>query len=252
MMVSFDGFWWLIVLLGPLLLLQRRLHQETQAVFLLLTRRSEIATMLFALLFLPGVLLHEASHYLMARLLGVRTGRFSVIPQPLPDGRLQLGYVETRQSDVVRDSLIGGAPLLAGGFFVAYAGLARLELPALWESFWLMQSQVLGETLELMRLRPDFWLWFYLTFAVSSTMMPSASDRRAWLPVVLAAGVLFVLVLAAGAGPWMASNLAFPLNQALRSLALVLAIGVGLHAVLLPPVWGLHRLLSRLTGLKVI
>ncbi len=48
----------------------------------------------------------------MAKLLGVRTGKFSLIPQPLPDGHLQLGYVEAAHSDILRDSLVGAAPLI--------------------------------------------------------------------------------------------------------------------------------------------
>ena len=90
-----EGLVWFLLLLGPFLFLQRSLHREVQAFFLLLTRRQDISIVIFSLLFFPGVLLHETSHYLMARLLNVRTGRFSIIPRPLPDGHLQLGYVET-------------------------------------------------------------------------------------------------------------------------------------------------------------
>jgi hypothetical protein len=247
----FDGFWWLLLLIGPLLLLQRWLHHEAQAVFLLLTRRSEIALVLFAILFFPGVLLHEVSHYLMARLLGVPTGRFSLIPRPLPDGRLQLGYVETRPTDPLRDSLIGGAPLLAGGIFVAYTGLAHLGLPGLWESLRAEQGAHFWQSLLALPKRPDFWLWFYLTFAVSSTMMPSASDRRAWVPIILVSFLLLGVILLAGAGPWLVENLAAPFNQALRAVAVVAGIGVAVHIVLLPPIWLLHRTLSQVTGLKV-
>ena len=50
---------------------------------------------IFSILFLPGVFLHEFSHFVMAKILRVRTGKFSIFPQSLPDGRLQLGYVET-------------------------------------------------------------------------------------------------------------------------------------------------------------
>jgi hypothetical protein len=252
MAAQFDGFWWLLLLFGPLLLLQRRLHHETQAVFLLLTRRGEVAMVLFAVLFFPGVLLHEVSHYVMARLLGVSTGRFSLIPRPLPDGRLQLGFVETRPTDVIRDSMIGGAPLLAGGLFVAYAGLARLGLPAVWESLWLGQAGRFWEALQALPQRPDFWLWFYLTFAVSSTMMPSASDRQAWLPLVVAGFVLLAFSLLAGAGPWLLEYLGSPINQALRAIAIVIGIGVLIHLVLLPPLWLLRHTLSRVTGLRVV
>ena len=105
-----DGVLYLLILLGPLFILQRSLHRETQAIFLLLTRRTELAIILFSLLFFPGILLHESSHYLTARLLGVRTGKFSLVPRVQPGGRLQLGYVETASSDWLRDALIGAAP----------------------------------------------------------------------------------------------------------------------------------------------
>ena len=83
---------------------------------------------LFSLLFFPGVLLHELSHFLMARLLGVRTGRFSLLPSLMPDGKLRLGYVETDETDLLRDALIGTAPLITGGAAVAYLGISRLGL----------------------------------------------------------------------------------------------------------------------------
>ncbi|RPI23828.1 MAG: hypothetical protein EHM70_22025 [Chloroflexota bacterium] len=250
-MILLDGLWWLLLLVGPLLFLQRRLHRETQAIFLLVTRRSEIALVLFSLLFFPGVLLHELSHYVMARLLGGRTGRLSLIPSPQKDGRLQLGYVETSATDFLRDALIGTAPLLTGGLFVAYAGLHRMDLTGLWTSLNI-QGATLLDTLDRLHQIPDFWLWFYLTFTVSSTMMPSASDRRAWLPVTMVVGVLIAAVLVAGAGPWLLENVASPLNQALRAVAVVFGIGVGTHMVLLLPLWVLRQALTRLTGLQVV
>jgi hypothetical protein len=79
-MRELDGLWWLLLLLGPLLLLQRRLHLETQAVFLLLTRRGDLALVLYSMLFFPGVLLHEASHYLMARCWECARGVFPSCP----------------------------------------------------------------------------------------------------------------------------------------------------------------------------
>ncbi|MFN2152928.1 MAG: hypothetical protein ACK2T5_15090, partial [Anaerolineales bacterium] len=128
-----DGILWLLLWLGPLLLSQRGLHREIQVVFLLLTRRADLAVALFSLLFFPGVLLHESSHYLMAKILGVPTGRVSLIPQSIEGNRLRLGFVETGKTDILRDALIGTAPLLVGGIFVAYGGIVRLDLLSVWE-----------------------------------------------------------------------------------------------------------------------
>ena len=108
------GFFWFVCMLVPLIMLQRFLHREIQAVFLILTRNAQLTMGIFQFIFLPGVFLHEASHFLMAKILRVPTGRFSLLPEPLPNGRMRLGYVETAQSDIIRDSLIGAAPLIIG------------------------------------------------------------------------------------------------------------------------------------------
>ncbi len=237
-----DGLWRLLLFLGPLIILQRALQREIQAILLLLTRRPEITLALFSILFFPGVFLHEGSHWLMARILGVRTGRFSLIPQPLANGRVRLGFVETASPDIVRDALIGLAPLLAGGVFVSFAGLERLKLVDFWQ-LWLSQRAAL-DILPALFSQPDFWLWFYLVVTVSGTMMPSASDRRAWLPVGLAVLILITITIIAGAGPWMLENLAGPVDRAFQSIALVFAVSVLVHLLLLAPAWFVHRLLS--------
>jgi hypothetical protein len=246
-----DGLFWLLVSLGPLIFITRRLHHEIQAVLLILTRRADLAVALFAVFFFPGVLLHEGSHYLTARVLGVRTGRFSILPRALPDGRLQLGFVETAQVDWLRDALIGAAPLVTGGLFVGFAGIYLLDLLSLWQAMQQGGLAALWPAISLVLLHPDFWLWFYLIFAVSSTMLPSASDRRAWLPLALVAGFLLGLSVLAGAGDWLVINLAAPLNAFLKSAAAVFFISFFIHILLFLPFFLFHRLLSSLTGVRV-
>lgn len=249
-MSNLYGLVWLLLALGPLLFVQRRLHREIQSVFLLITRHHEISLALFSLLFFPGVLLHELSHFVAARILGVRTGRFSILPTPMPDGRLRLGFVETVSVDFFRDALIGAAPLLSGGLFVAYVGIQRLKLTLLWDSLAYGQLSV-QKALTSIPAQADFWLWFYLAFTISSMMLPSSSDRRAWLPLTLAVAALIVMALLGGAGSWMVVNLAPKLNQVLQALAVAFGISVFLHMALLLPVLCLRKLLSRLTGLEV-
>jgi hypothetical protein len=247
-----SGLVWLLLALGPLLFLQRSLHREVQGVFLLLTRRPQISIILFSFVFLPGVFLHETSHFVAARLLGVRTGKFSILPRPLPNGRLQLGYVETDSADWIRETLIGAAPLLTGGAVVAYAGLVQLGLGDMYLQAMTGGPVTIMATLGQVYRHADFWLWFYLTFAVSSTMLPSPSDRRAWLPLATALGMLAGLAWLAGAGGWMMENLAPLLAAAMYVAAVVFLISILAHVVLLPPVWMVRKLLSRLTGLEVV
>jgi hypothetical protein len=248
---SWDGLIWLLLLLAPALVLQRGLHFELQAIFLLLTRHENAAVGMFALLFLPGVLLHELSHYVMARLLGVRTARFSILPNILPGGKLQLGFVETEQVDLIRDALIGLAPLISGGALVAYLGLVQLGLGSLGPAFGRGDWPGLWQALRQVSVQPDFWVWFYLTFVIGTTMLPSDSDRRAWLPLSLWAILLLGLVALAGAGPWLLENAAPALNSALRTLAVIFGINLGFHFVLWVPLRLLREGLARLTHTRL-
>jgi hypothetical protein len=250
-LTPFDGLIWFIVVLMPLVYLQRHLHREIQAVLLILTRNPQLTIGLFSILFLPGVVLHELSHFLMAKLLGVRTGGFSILPQATPEGRLQLGYVETARTDLARDALVGAAPLVAGGLFVAFAGIYKLGLLAIWDVLRAAQFDVFWSSLAALPQTPDFSLWFYLTFAVSSTMLPSESDRHAWLPLGMLVGILAALAALAGAGEWMLTYLAPPLNNMMRAAATLLGLSAVVHVVFILPVMLVHRLLAHLTGVDV-
>ncbi|MFH2102939.1 MAG: hypothetical protein ABIJ39_06240 [Chloroflexota bacterium] len=246
-----DGLIWFSVFLVLLMFVQRTLHRELIAILLILTRRPAVTQILFSIIFLPGVVLHESSHFLMAKLLGVKTGRFSIIPRTTADGRWQMGYVETAPGGILRDAFIGLAPLVAGCLLVAYIAKYQISLLVLkdfaqagyWELFWM--------GIGLLPKMPDFWLWFYLTFAISSTMLPSASDRRAWVPMGLLVGFVVGLGLIAGAGSWLAQNIAPPFNNFLGGVAALFGISVIVHACLILPLGLFHRALSRITGLDL-
>jgi len=249
---SFDGFLWFLILFVVLIIFQRVLHREIQAVFLILTRRPAITQILFAIIFLPGVFLHEMSHYLTAKILGVATGRFSLLPQAQANGKLRLGYVETASGGLWRDAIIGVAPLVFGFSFIAFAAIYRLSLVSLWDLLRAEQYDLFWLNLSLLpKSIGDFWIWFYLTIAVSSTMMPSGSDRHAWLPVgIILFGILGILLLT-GAGSWMLANIAPFFNKVLRALAAVLGLSVIIHAVFILPFILAHRLLAKITRMDI-
>jgi hypothetical protein len=249
--MPFTGFLWFITILLPLVIIQRLLHREIQAVLLIITRSSQLTVGIFSILFLPGVFLHELSHFVMAKILRVRTGKASLIPKSMSNGHLQMGYVETAQTDIIRDSLIGIAPLVAGSSFIAYAGLNRLGLSTLVEVLTNGQVELFWKGLTLLPQMDDFFLWFYLAFTISSTMMPSESDSHAWLPLGLWTAGLLTLGIFAGAGTWMLENIAPLLNNFLGLVATLFGLSVALHVVLLLPTMLLHRIVSRVTGVDV-
>src|SRR5258708_33235022 len=95
MVKQFEGLLWFVFGLLPLVILQRLLHREIQAVFLIISRSPEFTIAFFSIIFLPGVLLHEFSHYLMAVLLGVPAAPLFFYAQIIPHGGHGLRLVET-------------------------------------------------------------------------------------------------------------------------------------------------------------
>lgn len=250
---SIDGLFWFTTLLFALALAQRALHREIQAVFLLLTRHPTLTQLLFALLFLPGIFLHEGSHFLTAKLLGVRTGRFSIVPQAQPDGKLRLGYVEAASGGILRDALIGLAPLISGCLFIAYAAIYRMHLLPLWDMLRAGQFSLFWLGMQLLpRVSNDFWLWFYLTMVVSSTMLPSASDRQAWLPVGILLVLLAGIALLAGAGEWLWTYLTPAFNAFLRAVAMLFGLSVIMHLLFVVPFALLHKILARMLHIDIL
>jgi hypothetical protein len=100
--------------------------------------------------------------------------------------------------------------------------------------------------------QPDFWLWFYLVFVVSNTMFPSASDRKAWLPLILVMIIILGLILLIGAGPWIMTRLGATLKSALDAIVMVLGMTVLIDLALLPPTYFIRRIISRILGLRVV
>lgn len=237
----------LVLMLGALAWLQSRLHTEIQRIFVLLTRSPQAAILLFSLMFLPGVFLHELSHFLTAKLLRVPTGRFSVFPRELGNNRLQMGFVEVAVSDPVRESLIGAAPLLTGSAFVAFVGMNRLGVVGGIAAAQLGLGQAMAWFFGLFQ-QPDVWLWLYLALTVSSTMFPSASDRRPWLKVGIGMALILGVVLVLGAGYWLLDLLQPGLSTVLAAAVLVFGISIGLHLLLLLPLVLVRILLVDLLG----
>jgi len=248
---NLDGLLWFMIALVPFILLQRWLHREIQATLLIASRNPGLTQAAFALFFLPGVFLHELSHLLAAKLLRVRTGRFSLVPRPMPGGKLQLGYVEMASGGSIKDAIIGAAPLITGGILVAYIAVFQLDLHFLWQLFRDGRFALFWQGMVILPSLQDFWLWFYLTFTVSSMMMPSASDRHAWPAIGLGVVVLLALSILIGVGPWMLENLAPSVSIFLESVAMIFGLSALVHLLLLVPFFLLHRVLARLTGYDI-
>ena len=126
-----------------------------------------------ALLYFPGTVLHEMSHYVVAKLLFVRTGKVSLLPRFTENG-IVLGSVEVGKTDFIRHFLIGIAPLLVGVLGLSSCLYIVLTISLLW---W--QYVLVG----------------YIVLTVLNTMTLSKSDlQEAWKIGLLLALAIIVLI----------------------------------------------------------
>lgn len=165
----------LIVLLSLLYFCHRIIIRYFSLLAWLIFGKNEPAAVFYFLLFLPGIILHELSHFFMASALGVSTGRIIIFPEKTSEQGWSLGRVDSAKTDVFRSGLIGLAPILIGTvslFFIFNVGLGTNSL----RPFFLSEIKTVQD---LFSLSPDWRtvIWFYLVIVFANTMFLSKEDR---------------------------------------------------------------------------
>ncbi len=248
-------FVWVALVLPLLLLVQRWVHRHLHGVSLLLTGNANWALILYAIVLMPGVLLHELSHWLTAGMLGVRTGRLSIVPRPQPDGSVQLGYVEVYRSrtlDPIRESLIGGAPLIFGTAAILAIAFYVFDLSHLAPAIASGQIEQLPRALGEVFGASDFLVWLYLLFAISNAMLPSPSDRRAWPAFIVLMFVVALLTLALGVQDRLWRGLAEPAAVVFGYLGVAFSLALGVDLFVMFIIAILEGALTRIKRVELI
>ena len=134
---------------------------------------------LIALIFLPGVIIHELSHLFIAAILFVPAGNIEFIPKKIGNG-VKLGSIEIAKTDPIRRSIIGFAPVFAGVSLIVGAVYLFSS------GFLFLQSE-----------KPYIYICAilvltYLLFAVSNTMFSSKADMEGTIEILIALFIVFV------------------------------------------------------------
>jgi hypothetical protein len=206
------------VLFGLMLFLQRWLQQHIQGLTFAVTGNPGCAVRALFLILLPGVALHEFSHWLVANLIGVRTGKVSIGLGKMRGKHFSLGSVTVDRSDPLRESLIGVAPFVFG---ILAVWLTMGIGFGLWSPDNVMQVyEVIRSTIT----DPLTWVALYFVFAVSTSMIPSESDREPWGPIILVFLLVGAAALILGWTPNITPELLATAQQVLNTLIFVLGI----------------------------
>jgi hypothetical protein len=252
--------------------LQWWLGRHMQGLGLLILGKPGAAARLYFWLLAPGVILHEMSHWLMAKLLFVPTGkmvlfrthdkrpprqqRYRRTPPPRPvdpnPDKVVLGYVEVAKTDPVRQSLIGLAPLITGLLvLVVLAALLNIRGVVLDINNMGQALLSLPEQLFSSFSHPVNFLWLYLVFSVSNGMLPSAADRKPWLIGFFLPGAVILGLSLAGylrlPDDWISGIFNF-----MGVLAWIFAFAAMINLLLVGVVLILEYIISRLRRRRVV
>ena len=229
-----------------LLLAARELFVRQVYRFLMLClRRPKIVAFTFALLLFPGVLVHEISHWISAKLLLVATQGISLRPQITDRGTLRLGYVTIADGGFLRNAMIGFAPFAYGTLLVSWIALDKLMLGALYAGFVHLDFGLSMSALSDVGEIPNSVAWLYILLAVSATMLPSASDRSAWFPAVILLLCLVGLFSILWGNPF-ASDWGAIVGEAVNSISAAFILVAGLQSILAFSLFFVRWLIARL------
>ena len=235
-----ESFLVLLISILALLYLRDSLNRYIFQSLVRLIQNNKVATLIFALIFLPGVVLHEFSHWLAAKLLFVKTHRISLLPEWVEGGVLRFGFVELSKTDRIRSALIGLAPIFTGVLVILFIAFNHLHLEIFLEGIQARNLERLGEGIRAFLSTQDVFLWCYFLLTVSNTMLPSPSDRKAWLPAGIAFLILYVVVILIALGSPTSTFLVEFAEEIANTLSRAFGLAVALNLILILPLWGLN------------
>lgn len=157
-----------------LFFLSRLLTRSISSLLLRITKSQSATIQLLSFLFLPGIIIHELAHLLVAGMLFVPVGEIEFMPQ-IKDNGVKLGSVAIGKTDPIRRAIIGVAPV--------FAGLATM-LEAL---FYLSSAQFV--------FIPFPWniiFLVYTLFAIGNTMFSSKKDIEGLLEVLIVGAIILL------------------------------------------------------------
>lgn len=137
---------------------------------------------LWSIIFLPGTVIHEISHFLLAAATGARTGKIEIFPEFLEkeldeeeSGSVRLGSVQVARLNPIQGFLVGLAPFFSGLALLIWLA-SMLQTDFQMERFWPLAIET------------------YFFFVIANSFFPSWSDIRQTLPLIFISIIVGLLI----------------------------------------------------------
>lgn len=170
----------LLLLAAELVILYLLAQRLTQALFdlvVLLTKSRTVGITFITLVSFPGTVVHELSHLFTAEILGVHTGKLTLIPEGITTDEIKAGSVMIAQTDPFRRYFIGLAPVFTGLVAVGALSYILMNPATLPFQSWIISVIVI-----------------YLLTSVANAMFSSNEDLKGFVPFAI---TLLLVVTAA-------------------------------------------------------
>lgn len=245
---------WLLLagVLIALIYVEKWIHSHLYGVGWVLTNNKKSATALYYVLLLPGVFVHEFTQYLVAGVLNVRIKHVIAWPEAQDDGTLRLNFVTVQKAHSFQKAIIGASPLVMGLALVWVISNYILNLEEVLAALGQADLALLGAALRELGSTPDFYLWLYLTFAISNAMLPTPADREGWPLALTAFGAILAFLVVIGVGEVLLETFTGPVAHGVELLttAFLTVLAVEIPAVI--AIAFFEEIMERLTGRKFV
>jgi hypothetical protein len=179
----FIQFILLLIFLSLLFFLSQKISTLVYSNVFLLTKSRGVAIGTVSFFLLPGTIIHELSHFLLATLLRVPTGELTVFPSvDQKTGEIRAGRLMIGETDPFRRLLTGIAPMVVGIAIIYCIGLF-----------------LISDIRQLTTERPVLlFVTSYLLFITTNTMFSSRKDLESLVIVAPVVFIVLALVYALG------------------------------------------------------
>src|SRR3989338_4683197 len=203
----------LIFLLFIIFLTSKRFINQIYLLFLKVFKNKKAAVWGMAILFLPGTVVHELSHLMMALVLRVPTGPLSIWPafEKEEDGKevkVKVGHIMVAKTSPFKLTLIGVAPMIVGLTIIYFVGFYTR-----------------GENFQF---TPRVIIMIYILFVTSTSMFSSKQDLKSLLITLPVAILIMAAIYLSGVKIMIEGNLIDVLRKILVDLnrSLILTVGI--------------------------
>jgi hypothetical protein len=214
------------------------------------TKSFQTTTILYYTFFLPGVFLHEITYWFAAGIFNVHAKSSIQWPEAQEIAELKLSFVELAKNvSPFRLGLITLAPILAGLAFVWFIATNLLDFSGFFALVGTGNLSDISEAVRRLTSATDFWLWIYILFTISNTMIARLGDLRGLRIILIAIGIAIAGLVFVGVGnEVVVTFLAGSAADALYMLAGTFGIIIFIDLIFVAILGTIETIIERVTG----